>query len=109
MYTIVGNISNVPELGTKHFSHWTKVYFLLPVWGDGFERIRVVGKHRKSGWMISIIVSTDLIINLRVKFLYDPKVLKIFEGEKEYTKEELESFVAAIEEKRNGKDSSVLQ
>jgi hypothetical protein len=56
IYCLVGNIIEerfdqvLDKIvkGTKHFSAGTKVYCYPPVWGDGYENIKVIGRHRKS-------------------------------------------------------------
>jgi hypothetical protein len=64
IYCLVGNI--VEELfskseqkifkGTKHFSSGTKVYCVPPLWGDGYENIKVIGRHRNSTRMVAMII-----------------------------------------------------
>jgi hypothetical protein len=36
------------QQGTKHFSPGTEVYCLPTQWGDGYQRIIVIGRHRGS-------------------------------------------------------------
>ena len=42
--------------GTKHFPPGAKVYCSPPLWGDGYERIRVVGRHRGSHRYVTMVV-----------------------------------------------------
>jgi len=54
MICLVGNI--IKQL--KHFSLGTKVYCLPSIWGDGYERIVVIGRHTGSKRLITIIISS---------------------------------------------------
>ena len=55
-WCLVGNIVQTHEygenhetrIGAKHFSPGTKVYCMPGNWGDGYENIVVIAKHRKS-------------------------------------------------------------
>jgi hypothetical protein len=62
--------------GTKHFSGGTKVYCLPAQWGDGYDQIIVIGRHRGSKQFKTMIVSSDWVTNLRAKVVYNPEVLR---------------------------------
>lgn len=62
--------------GTKHFSAGTKIYAFPAQWGDGYERIIVVGRHRGSKGFVTMVVNSDLITNWRAKVVYNPEVLR---------------------------------
>jgi hypothetical protein len=62
--------------GTKHFSAGTKVYAFPAQWGDGYEKIVVVGKHRGSRGLVTMVIRSDWVTNWRAKMVYDPKVLR---------------------------------
>ena len=49
--------------GTKHFAAGTKVYLARPQWGDGYENVVVIGKHRGSFRYSEIIMDTKFITN----------------------------------------------
>jgi hypothetical protein len=68
---LVGNIRH----NTKHFSTGTKVYCFPAMWGDGYENIKVIGKH-KGGRFITIIIGSKHIHNWRAKLVHKPGVLK---------------------------------
>lgn len=84
IYCLVGNIVeerfdnnlNKVVLGTKHFSPRTKVYCYPPKWGDGYENIKVIGKHRKSRRLITMIIPSKQVTNWRLKTVYNPFVIK---------------------------------
>jgi hypothetical protein len=62
--------------GTKHFSGGPKVYCLPAQWGDGYDKIKVVGCHRGSKQFVTMIISADRVTNWRAKVVYDPEVLR---------------------------------
>ena len=62
--------------GTKHFSGGTKVYCLPAQWGDGYEKIIVIGRHRGSKRFETMIVNSEHVTNWRAKVVYAPAVLR---------------------------------
>ncbi len=60
--------------GTKHFASGTKVYCFRPLWGDGYEKILVVGLSRRSRRYIAVVVSWRALTNWRAKLVYSPAV-----------------------------------
>ena len=62
--------------GTKYFSPGTKVYCYPAQWGDGYEKIKVIGLHRTSKKLITIIIASKIITNWRLKTVYDPYIIK---------------------------------
>ena len=84
-WCLVGNIVQDREYGenheikhgTKHFSPGTKVYCAPCHWGDGYEQVVVIGKHRGSPKYIEIIMSRKFIENYRCQKVFRPAVLKL--------------------------------
>lgn len=62
--------------GTKHFSPGTKLYCYPPIWGDGYRNIKVIGKHRKSPRLVTIIIQSKYITNWRLKTVYNPVIIQ---------------------------------
>ena len=63
--------------GLRHFSPGAKVWVLPPQWGDGGEKVLVVGRHRGSaGHLIRIIVYRRHLTNYRVAAVYSPAVFR---------------------------------
>ena len=60
--------------GTKHFSAGTKVYCYPPLWGDGYEDIKVIGRHRGSRKLVEMVMPSKWLTNWRVKMVYTPFV-----------------------------------
>lgn len=61
--------------GTRHFSPGTKVWVLPPQWGDGGEKLIVVGKHRgRPGGHDRMVVRRRDLVNFRVRAIYSPSV-----------------------------------
>jgi len=61
--------------GTKHFSPGTKVYCYPPLWGDGYEQVKVIGRHRGSRGLVEMVMPSKWLTNWRVKMVYSPFVL----------------------------------
>lgn len=62
--------------GLKHFSGGAKVWVVPPQWGDGGERLWVVGRHRAGKRYIAIIVESRFLTNFRVRGVYSPTVYR---------------------------------
>jgi hypothetical protein len=69
-------IGNIGKSGTKHFAPGTKVYCFPPQWGDGYEKVVVIGRHRGSRRFVTMIVDSSGITNWRAKVIYSPEVLR---------------------------------
>ena len=108
IYCLVGNIVEVRYneseqktfMGTKHFSPGTKVYCFPPQWGDGYEKIKVIGRCRKSKRFITIIIASKNVINWRLKTVYNPYIIKeMYErgwGYEESDKEDIIKLAASL-------------
>jgi hypothetical protein len=84
-WCLVGNIvderasgegGEVIKHGTKHFSPGTKIYAFPAQWGDGYEKIIVVGRHRGSKHFVTMVIRSDRVTNWRAKVVYNPEVLR---------------------------------
>jgi len=63
------------RIGTRHFSSGTKVYCYPPLWGDGYEKVKVIGRHRGQHGLIEIVMPSKRLTNWRVKMVYAPFVV----------------------------------
>ncbi|MDD4200653.1 MAG: hypothetical protein PHS19_04610, partial [Eubacteriales bacterium] len=85
--SLVGNIIGENEYGetheirqgTKHFSPGTKVYIAPIHWGDGYEKVYVIGKPRGRRNLIQKVMSRSKIVNFRAQKVYSPVVLKMMQ------------------------------
>lgn len=83
-WCLVGNIVKTHEYGedheiktgSRHFAPGAKVYMAPVQWGDGYERITVIGKPRKRRNYVEVIMRSELIENLRMQKVFTPAVLK---------------------------------
>jgi len=66
--------------GTKHFRSGAKVYCFPMMWGDGYENVRVVGRHRGSNRYVTMIIRSAWLTNWRAKVIYSPEVIRRLEG-----------------------------
>lgn len=85
---LIGNIINKHyygqnkeiRKGSKHFGPGTKVYIFPEFGGSGHESIRVLGKPRKAKKLINVVIPTRLIENVRIKKVYNKKVIALIEN-----------------------------
>ncbi|NIG56743.1 hypothetical protein [Chitinophaga sp. Cy-1792] len=87
--------------GTKHFSTGTKVYCFPSQWGDGYEKILVIGRHRKTSRNICIIMPAKHIRNWRLKKVYHPHILGLMRSKsgwsnRLWSKNEIESLAGVM-------------
>ena len=83
-WALVGNIVEEHEFGedheikkgTKHFSGGTKVYIAPVQWGDGYERIIVIGKKRGNRNYAEVIMQSKYVENFRIQKVYKPVIVK---------------------------------
>ena len=61
--------------GTKHFSPGTRVYVYPVQWGDGWERMVVIGRKRGSRRLIRKIIPGNMLESFRLKKVYSPTVI----------------------------------
>jgi hypothetical protein len=94
--------------GTKHFAAGAKVFCLPAQWGDGYDQIIVIGRHRGSHRFVTMIISSDWVTNWRAKTVYDPAVLEILaslekeEGRSNWkSKEDVEDRVVSLKTKQS--------
>src|SRR5262245_28275215 len=66
--------------GTKHFRAGAKIYCFPPLWGDGYRKIKVVGHHRMSNKLVTMVIDSKWIINRRAELVYSPSVIRRFDG-----------------------------
>jgi hypothetical protein len=121
-WCLVGNIvderlfgeSHEVRLGTKHFSSGTKVYCLPAQWGDGYDKIIVIGRHRGSKQFKTMIINSEWVTNWRAKVVYDPEVLRRIKvatsdpGRRNWqSQQEVETYVKSIAEFRADRNRNV--
>ena len=62
--------------GTKHFRPGAKVYCYPPLWGDGYENVKVIGHHRGSHKLVTMVMPSKRLENWRVKMVYSPRIIE---------------------------------
>jgi len=96
IWCLIGNIVNQELLadnqdtryGTKHFSANTKVYCFPAKWGDGYEKIQVIGRHRQTSRNVCIVMPANLITNWRIQKVYRLYILKVMKSKHGWTDSE---------------------
>ncbi|TYP69585.1 hypothetical protein [Paenibacillus methanolicus] len=93
IWCLVGNIlsegtyldrgSEIFFSGTRQFRPGTKVYCSPFIWGDGYERIRVIGRASDNQKFISVIMDSQWIANWRRQKVYTPYILRRNEQERD--------------------------
>lgn len=79
IWCLIGNAVNERDYvegkelkrGTKHFRPGAKLYCFPPLWGDGYESIKVIGLPKKSKKRITVVMKSDLITNWRKQKVFD--------------------------------------
>ena len=87
VWCLVGNIveshkygeSKERMTGTKHFRPGAKVFMAPANWGDGYEKIVVIGCPRHKKNYIEIIMRSEYTENHRIQKIYQPSILKMME------------------------------
>jgi hypothetical protein len=62
--------------GSKRFAPGAKLYCYPALWGDGYEQIQVIGRHRATHRYVKMIVNEKWLINWRVQLAYSPHVIR---------------------------------
>ena len=62
--------------GSKHFAPGAKLYCFPALWGDGYEQIQVLGRHRATHRYVKMIVNEKWLTNWRVQLAYSPHVIR---------------------------------
>lgn len=88
IWCLVANVAEETEYGEdkqiksgiKHFPAGAKMYCFPPLWGDGYQRIKVIGRHRGSHRYATMIVERKHLTNWRAKLVYSPFVREQLKG-----------------------------
>jgi hypothetical protein len=67
---------NATSAGTRQFRAGALLWCLPPRWGDGYERITVIGHRRGSVRLFAMVMPSDRLTNWRAKVAYRPAVLR---------------------------------
>jgi len=62
--------------GSKHFAPGAKLYCFPALWGDGYEQIQVIGRHRATHRYVKMIINEKWLTNWRVQLAYSPHVIR---------------------------------
>ncbi|MEH1907024.1 ankyrin repeat domain-containing protein [Nostoc sp.] len=93
------------QYGTKHFSPNTKVYCSAQIWGDGYDKIVVVGRHRGSSKLVRMVIDEKRLTNWRARYVYLPKLKGSFYMRSWDSKEQVEGFAKSIYQWREAKNA----
>jgi hypothetical protein len=104
IWCVVANVTRHQEfgelrevrLGTRHFSPGTKVYCLPAGWGDGYEDIRVLGRHRGRHRLCELVMPSKRLTNWRAKVVYHPHVVVLMQGRR-WSEEDARAIVVEME------------
>lgn len=88
IWCLVANVAKETEYGEgkeiksgiKHFPAGARVYCFPGLWGDGYRRIKVIGRHRGSHRYATMIVQSKHLTNWRAKLVYSPYVTEQLKG-----------------------------
>jgi hypothetical protein len=87
VWCLVGNIidehfegeEKILRKGTKHFRAGSKVYCFPPKGEGNFDKVKVLGKHRKSKRTICIVMPSEHIVDWHIQKVSQPYILKMME------------------------------
>ncbi|HSY77945.1 MAG TPA: hypothetical protein VK890_13850 [Bacteroidia bacterium] len=91
IWCLIGNIVDTTESenkvisGTKHFLPRIKVYCFPQQWGDGYENIKVIGRHRDNNRYVNIVMQSKYITNWRLQKVYRPYILNVMRSKYGWT------------------------
>lgn len=77
--TLHGPAGETETSGTRHFSAGTKVWVLPAQWGDGWDDVLLVGRHRGSRRYVQMVVPLRHLVSFRVEGVYSPAVMRELE------------------------------
>ena len=66
--------------GLKHFAPYAKVYVVDYFWGMGAEKVTVIGHHRRSHRLVTIVIPSRTLTGWRCQLIYKPAVLRRVEA-----------------------------
>ena len=87
----------VVQRGTRHFRPGAKVYCFPPMWGDGYENIKVVGHHKGSHRLVTLVMPSRRLENWRAKVVYSPAIIKRMNRQWDGTQKSKELAVKIVE------------
>ena len=101
-WCLIGSIRPMAGRPHPHFSAGTKVHCLPPVWGDGYDKIIAIGRHRSSARVVELVVDSDFVTAWRAKVVYSPAVLKLLAAHRNGWDgpSQIEAFIASIQRSR---------
>jgi hypothetical protein len=77
VWCVVAQVSGESQDGTRAtFEPGTKVYCLPPVWGGGYERVKVVGPNRRGKYVTATVAAKELD-NWKAEPVADSEVLPL--------------------------------
>ena len=76
----------------------TKVYCFPAIWGDGYEKIMVIARHRGARDFVKMVIRSDWITNWRAKVAYHQSILTMFQEESANwkSKEHVETYLLGL-------------
>lgn len=69
------NVIKKERRGTKHFAPGARVYVYPVQWGDGWDRIVVVGRKKGTRRLVRKVIPGSMLEDFRLKRVYSPTVI----------------------------------
>ena len=98
--------------GTKHFTGGTKVCLAPIQWGDGYERVVVIGIARKSRKYIEVVMQKKYIENFRMQKIYKPTIIRkmidsehSWWGDTDDDQKEIKEYLEEMGNQKSGSDT----
>ena len=80
------NVMKMLRRDTKHFTPGARVYVYPVQWGDGWERMVVVGKERGTHRYVRKVILGAMLEDFRLKKVYSPTIISWMCGERSWIK-----------------------
>ncbi|MCE2997456.1 MAG: hypothetical protein ACK5RG_12605 [Cyclobacteriaceae bacterium] len=71
-------VANISTDDSSRFKKGTKVYLYPPLWGDGYQSIKVIGKDRETNKFMEIIVNEKRLSAYKVVKVTKPDIISRF-------------------------------
>jgi hypothetical protein len=115
-HILVGNIidkhyygvTKAIKSGSKHFRAGAKVYLLPEYGGMGHENMPVYGLPRKCSRKIKIVIRSIMIKNVRIKKVFDPKIVEMVEKNNFYSNSD-EATLKHFAESMNKNNKEIVE
>jgi hypothetical protein len=115
IWCVVANVAETQQYGeggaqtrrgTSHFPPGAKVYCYPALWGDGYEQVTVIGRHRGSHRYVTMVIPSKRLTNWRAQVVYSPYIIKLMSRHWRSDSEPLARQIVAMRQQRESSSQS---